>query len=377
MRTFLLMLLIGISSQQLLAQKPVVLYRYDNLLATKKPRPVFAPFYFTNGTNPAISGNFVAGVPTSATITLVYINGNGNAYPAYTSTTVNGITLSTNAGTVTNSTGSIVFTASGTPTTPGNITIPVSIAGSYVSNVPITVLNAPPAPGPCNDPGTASGSTGCVTFTYNGQQVTYTTVRAADGKIWLQQNLGSPQVAVNGNDIASFGHYFQWGRWDDGHQLLNSTAINGSTTLQNPSHIASGNSNFIKSAATATRWWGSGGAATNTWSSTPVTATNGKDPCSAIGAGWHIPTSGEWTNVMNLEWISDNVSAFQSHLKLTESGYRSAVNGDLVPNFVGGHYWSSTAGSGNTAGSVFFDAAYNAFITFSERGYGFCVRCVK
>jgi uncharacterized protein (TIGR02145 family) len=376
-RILLLMLIIGTSSQHLLAQTPVILYRQGNIIATKKPKPVFAPFYFTNGSNPAISGNFVAGTATSATLTLVYINGNGNAYPAYTSTTVNGITLSTNAGTVTNSTGSIVFTASGVPVSPGNFTIPVSIAGSYVSNVPISVLNAPVVPGPCTDPASTIGSTGCVTFTYQGQQVTYATVRAADGNIWLQQNLGAPQAAFSGSDIASFGHYFQWGRWDDGHQLPNSTAINGSSTLQNPSHIASGNSNFIKSAATATRWWGAGGASSDTWSTAPITATNGKDPCSAIGAGWHVPTSGEWTNIMNLEFISDNNSAFLSNLKLTESGYHSAINGSLVPNFVGGYYWSSTASNGNTANTVFFDAAYNAFVTPMERGYGFNVRCVK
>jgi hypothetical protein len=80
---------------------------------------------------------------------------------------------------------------------------------------------------------------------------------------------------------------------------------------------------------------------------------------------------------MNLEFISDSNSAFLSNLKLTESGYHSAINGSLVPNFVGGYYWSSTASNGNTANTVFFDAAYNAFVTPMERGYGFNVRCVK
>jgi hypothetical protein len=44
-------------------------------------------------------------------------------------------------------------------------------------------------PQSCTDPGSNTGDTGCVSFMYQGQQVTYTTVRAKDGNIWLQQNL--------------------------------------------------------------------------------------------------------------------------------------------------------------------------------------------
>jgi uncharacterized protein (TIGR02145 family) len=212
---------------------------------------------------------------------------------------------------------------------------------------------------------------------YRGQQVSYATVRAADGKIWLQQNLGSPQVALNANDGASFGDYFQWGRWDDGHQATSSTAINGNASLQNPSHIPSGNPNFIKGNTASTTWWGAGGSASDTWSGTTVSAINGKDPCSAIGAGWHMPSAAEWTNLVNAEFISDASSAFGSNLKLTESGYRNVETGAPTPNFVGGYYWTSTATNGNVASHFFFDNAYNAFIAPMIRGYGVPCRCVK
>jgi hypothetical protein len=332
------------------------------------PPPVY--FYFTNGTNPAITGNFVAGQPTTATLTLNYINSPGGKYAAYSSATVNGIKLTAAAGALVQGSGSIVLTASGTPVNPGIIAIPVSIGGSLTSNLPITVVNAPLS-GPCSDPAAAPGSKGCITFTYRGKQVTYATVRAADGKIWLQQNLGSPQVAINGNDAASFGDYFQWGRWDDGHQAGNSTAVTGNVSLQNPSHIVSGNTNFIKGT-----WW-AGGLASNTWSGTTPSVTNGKDPCSALGAGWHMPGGAEWTAVVNAEFISDNASAFGSNLKLTESGYRNYESGALTPNFVGGYYWTSTAANGNVANNFFFDAAYSAFISPMYRGYGVPCRCVK
>lgn len=333
-------------------------------------------FYFTNCSNPSVTGNFVAGRSTTATIKLTYTNSPGGNYPTFTSNTVNGITVRAPAGTLATGSGSIVFSASGIPTSPGNISIPVSIGGSITCNIPIAVLNAPPS-GPCSDPGIMPGSTGCITFTYRGQQVNYATVRAADGKIWLQQNLGSPQVAINGNDTASFGHYFQWGRWDDGHQVPNRPSITGSLALQNPSHISSGNPNFIKGNIASTTWWGTGGSASNTWSGTVPSASNGKDPCTVLGAGWHMPSAAEWTTVSHAEFISDNVSAFDSRLKLTESGYRNFETGAHTPRFVGGYYWSSTAANNNVANNLFFDAAYNAFVSPMIRGYGAPCRCVK
>lgn len=334
-------------------------------------------FYFTNCSNPDIKGKFVAGKLTGAKITLTFINSPGGAYPKFKSAVVNGIWLTTPAGTLAKGSGNITLQAHGTPVKPGSITIPVSILGSIPCDVPVTVLNAPPPPGNCGDPAQAPGSIGCVTFKYRGNNVTYYTVRARDGKIWLQHNLGSPQVAINKYDQASFGHYFQWGRWDDGHQRPAGPAINGSSALQNPAQIAPGNPNFIKGTTANTSWWGTGGNASNTWSGSAATPVNGKDPCKALGAGWHMPSSAEWTAVMNAEFISDANSAFESSLKLTESGYRSSGDGKLVPNFVGGYYWSSNAANDNAANNVFFDEAYNAFITQTERGYGINCRCVK
>ncbi|WHT39899.1 VCBS repeat-containing protein [Myroides sp. mNGS23_01] len=60
------------------------------------------------------------------------------------------------------------------------------------------------------EPGMNPGDTGCVTFQYNGSTVTYTTVRAVDGTIWLQQNLGvnkwrQPQLMLRHMEIYSNG----------------------------------------------------------------------------------------------------------------------------------------------------------------------------
>jgi len=332
------------------------------------------PFSFNNCSNAGFNGNFEKGSPANVTFTLNYVNSPGGSYPLFTSTTVNGITIKAPSGTLNAGTGSITFTASGTPVAAGVFTIPVSILGN-TCNRQITVLNAPP-PASDGDPGATVGSTGLVRFTYQNQAVIYKTVRAADGKIWLQQNLGSPKVASNSIDEASYGHLFQWGRWDDGHQSLNSSTIVGNSSLQNPSQIGSGNPGFIKSQTPGLEWWGVGGLSTDTWSGNVPTSTNGKNPCAALGAGWRMPTASEWQNLINQEHISDTYTAFQSNLKLPAGGVRLSNTGMVHINGDIGYFWTSTA-DGSKAKAVFIDNAYGLFISPVERGNGYPCRCVK
>jgi hypothetical protein len=236
-----------------------------------------------------------------------------------------------------------------------------------------TVTNAPVS-GPNTDPGITPGSTGIINFTYKGQAVAYKTVRAKDGKIWLQQNLGSPQVAFHQNDEASFGDYFQWGRWDDGHQTPNSPTVSGGPSLLNPSHISSGNPNFITGTTAGTKWWGTGGLSSDTWSGSSATSTNGKDPCAALGAGWHLPTAADWQNVKNYEDLDGALAAFMSNLKLPINGRRE---GGYV--YLGGesNYWSASAnGIYGTVVNI-SDDTYLASLQAAERGQGSGCRCLK
>ena len=360
-------------------QKKVETEKSKEEIATKRkpqnPTPPPPPFYFNNCSNPGFSGNFVTGQAANVTFTLNYINSTGGSYSAFTSITVNGITITAPAGTLQTGSGSISFTASGTPVTPGFFVIPVSIGGSHACNLQIIALN-PPVSGPNTDPGATTGSTGIVNFTYRNQAVAYKTVRAADGKVWLQQNLGSSQVAFHSLDHASYGHFFQWGRWDDGHQLPNSSTIIGNSSMQNPSQITSGNPNFITSQTASNAWWGVGGLSTDTWSGNATTSTNGKDPCAALGAGWRMPTAADWQNVINHERISSTFDAFLSNLKLPAGGIRFSNNGIVHVNGDIGYFWTSTA-DGSNAKAVFIDNAYGLFISPTERGQGFPCRCLK
>lgn len=235
-------------------------------------------------------------------------------------------------------------------------------------------LNVLPATTTCSgDPGPSPGDLGCITVTYKGLSTQYTTVRAADGNVWLQQNLGSDQIATASNDAAAYGDLFQWGRWDDGHQTRTSTLSTVAPTPNDPTGLVA-NTEFLNSTPV---WW-DGAALSDTWQAeTPndVTATNGCDPCKALGNEWHLPSSDEWQAVILAESMNDILSAFQSNLKLATGGTRNA-SGSF--DFVGqrGYYWSNTTSS--FGGKMLY---YSNFIVNPNAGYprrqGGAIRCMK
>ena len=339
------------------------------------PPPPPPPFYFTNcNSNPMYSATLTKGVAANVSIVKNYVNSPGGSYPAFTSETLNGITITAPAGTFNVGSGSVTFTATGTPIAAGSFYIWIGVGNIQQCMMFLLVVNAP-ASGPTVDPVPTEGSTGVVNFIYRGQSVAYTTVRAGDGKIWLQQNLGSPQVAMAVWDEASYGDYFQWGRWDDGHQVRTSSTITGGPSLLNPSHIPSGNPNWIGGATTGTRWWGTGGLSTDTWSGSSATSTNGKDPCVALGPGWRLPTAADWQNLKSYDDLDGALAAYMSNLKLPAGGFRDV--GGYVYGAGESYYWSSTASGSNAIGVFISDNTYLASLEASYRAAGFNCRCLK
>jgi len=243
-----------------------------------------------------------------------------------------------------------------------------------VEDYTLNITNGSTTPVVCTDPGPNAGDTGCVTFTYDGVSKTLTTVRGADGNIWLQQNLGSTQVATSMTDTNSYGDIFQWGRWNDGHEKRTSTTT-AVPTPNNPSGLTSTNTSFI--IESTTDWW-DGGSLTDTWSavsSANTSATEGCDPCKVMGAGWVMPTETDWTGIKNAESISNPATAFASNLKLPASGFRSSSNGNYTFVDQRGYYWSSTTSTTGAKyfyiGSVIANPAAGAM-----RGQGHAVRCI-
>lgn len=228
----------------------------------------------------------------------------------------------------------------------------------------------------CNnaDPGMNPGDTSCVTFTYKGQQVTYTTVRGADGKVWLQQNLGSRQVATSMADSESFGDLFQWGRWDDGHQNRNS-ATTTVPAINNPTGL-SGITSFILGNNPA--WW-STNASSDLWNganASAITSEVSVDPCKAIGADWKLPSQADWVAAVSAEGMSSAANAFTSKLKLPAAGYRSQSSGGFT--YVGerGYYWSGDVAV--SGGKYLYNSTGIANPNSGgPRAQGQSVRCIK
>ncbi|MCE3074979.1 T9SS type A sorting domain-containing protein [Chryseobacterium gwangjuense] len=243
------------------------------------------------------------------------------------------------------------------------------------SGVKVKRISLTPA---CNntDPGTTPGDIGCVSFTYKGQPVSYTTVRGQDGKVWLQQNLGSTQVATSQTDTNSYGDLFQWGRWDDGHQLRNSLTT-AMPSVNNPSGLA-GITAFIVGSGTGAYWWNTN-ALTDKWSgenTAAITSETGVDPCRAIGQGWRLPTQADWTTAVSSEGISNPSTAYNSKLKLPAAGNRSPSDASFTYEGQRGYYWSSDV-SGSGGKYLYIGTTIANAASGGPRAQGQSLRCIK
>ena len=201
-----------------------------------------------------------------------------------------------------------------------------------------------------------------ITFTYRGSSVTYGTVTSDTdpARTWLDKNLGATDVATAYNDSSAYGHLFQWGRLDDGHQLRNSGTTQTQSDTDDPGH-----SNFIYG---SDDWRNP--ANDDLWNSPDYTNLI----ASAKSQGYRVPTETE-LNTERLSWSSnDRDGAYASPLKLTTGGYFYYNDAELY--YVGerGKYWSSTVDT-TDARSLFFYRV-GAYMRSEGRANGFSVRLI-
>jgi hypothetical protein len=213
-----------------------------------------------------------------------------------------------------------------------------------------------------------------VTFVYNGRPVTYgVIISTTTQRQWLDRNLGAPNAANALNDWANEGDLFQWGRPDDGHQLINraatssgTTAVNGTTTTLSTID-APGHPLFILPATAPFDWHLP--QADNLWQ-----VSGGVN--NVCPAGWHVPTQAEW-QAENLSTIQDAYTK----LKITMGGTRSAIDGKFVLTVDNGAYWTSSIFTGVSQTAFSFNFTTNGVAPFpstiNPNASGLSVRCIK
>jgi hypothetical protein len=211
----------------------------------------------------------------------------------------------------------------------------------------------------------------------------YLPVLGADGKTWLNNNLGANYAnttngafnpaaqASSSTDQNAYGSLFQWGRGADGHELINwtsssaGTGVNGATA--GPISTPWTSINFITNNTTGPIDWRTP-QDNNLWQG--VSGTN--NPCPI---GYRLPTETELIN-QRLSWSSNNsAGAIASPLKLPMAGYRLDVSpGSVLGVSTSGFHWSGTV-LDNRAHLLNFGTG--AGMGGGNRAYGFSVRCLK
>jgi hypothetical protein len=206
---------------------------------------------------------------------------------------------------------------------------------------------------------------------YNNVEVTYGVITSATtGRKWLDRNLGAPNTPSSYDDYANYGDLFQWGRGDDGHQVVTRMDNSGeqtmvtATTTELSEGDSPGNALFILSPNDPYNW--SVQSNDNRWQ-----GVNGiNNPCPL---GWRIPSFDEIT-----EETITSIEDGYTKLKLTLGGVRSAGSGDLTSISFSGFYWTSTISSTNNlyVRAMAFEVG-DAYAAARTRASGVSCRCVE
>lgn len=212
-------------------------------------------------------------------------------------------------------------------------------------------------------------------------QFIYMPIVALDGNTWLNNNLGAyyndinhpqynpTQQATSYSDYLAYGSLFQWGRYSDGHELIDYTSATVGTSVYGVTPTLSnnptpGHSLYIPNNTNPRDWLSP--QDNSLWQG----ESGLNNPCPK---GYRIPTNAEWTILNTAESISNGGTAFSSTLVFTRPGYVNFGNGAVYGVGTGNYYWSSSI-LGVNAYRIFF-----ANISFfaDPRSEGYPCRCIK
>jgi len=299
------------------------------------------------------TGTLTQGTAASgASFSVPYSGGNGGSHSgqSVSSSGVGGLTATLVAGAFTNSTGSLTYTITGTPTGSGLATFNLNIGGKTCSFSRDVLASA------------TSGYPANTVLCGGVQAAIVPVINPATGRTWMDRNLGASRLATQSNDPQSYGDLYQWGRRADGHQCRNSATSTVLSSSDTPN-----NTNFILGSSVTDDWRNPQNP--NLWQG--VSGTN--NPCPS---GYRLPTASELSAEVQSWGAAKNSSgAFSSPLKLTTAGARLASDGYLWSAI--GSYWTSTVeGNGSITLDIYDNSAATNFYK-TDRADGSSVRCIR
>ena len=172
-------------------------------------------------------------------------------------------------------------------------------------------------------------------------------------RIWLDRNLGAKQSCASKTDENCFGHYYQWGRKSDGHELPNAKVIKRSEKYKG----FSGNEFISVKMGQYFDW--------NTQPNNDL--WQGKNAINNVcPKGYKVP---------NIKELVSEINNQSNFLNLPYSGYKSFCNGKLVQTKRQGAVWSSTSYEQD---AYYIDIRNKSIeSSTSSRADAFPVRCIK
>lgn len=204
--------------------------------------------------------------------------------------------------------------------------------------------------------------------------LTYMEVTSPDtSRVWLDRNLGATQVCTSSTDSDCYGHLYQWGRNDDGHESgSSSSGLNSSITPVDSTRSFGSSQPYDWTTADA-----SGSLRETAWGD-----SGDNDICPS---GFSVPTIAELkadTIDASTTDVINATSAYSSFLKLPAPGVRMYASPGNSADW-GGYYWSSdsyVSGIFKQAKVLrFADDPWGGFSQAFQtyRAYSFSVRCIK
>jgi len=208
-------------------------------------------------------------------------------------------------------------------------------------------------------------------FTFKGKN--YCEVYPADGRTWLDRDLGSAKVCSTSTDSSCYGYLYQWGRGTDGHQERNATADD-----LNPDVFPYNSPIYEISTTGQFDWLSIAGGDESTSGFIVQRQDSWMNPdISICPTNFYVPTYTEIDDLATAENITNADTAFTSALRLPLSGSRSNASDSLSLVGKKGYIWTTDTDFARNTAKAFTYTNIGTLQSEAYRASGYSVRCIK